>query len=221
MQPSLQWFFLILLSFSFSAVSASEQYSFYITDTEGNPLDGVVIEPIQNSVVRADGLPVAKIDQVNKRFTPEQILIRQGQSVDFPNSDNIRHHVYSFSKAKAFELKLYADTPESPVQFGEHGVVVLGCNIHDTMIGYIFVSNSAESVMTDADGQATLSTSQPIQQFHLWHKHQVIGPERLHELSLADLTRNEQGQYLFDIATEVPPPTDSFEDTFGGYSAAD
>lgn len=220
MQPALQWFILIMLSFSFSVVSAKEQYTFQITDADGMPLEGAVIEPVSGSTINADSLPLAIIDQVNKRFNPQQILISEGQSVDFPNSDNIRHHVYSFSKAKAFELKLYADTPESPVQFNEHGVVVLGCNIHDTMIGYIFVSNSPETVMTDADGKATLISSKPLEQLHIWHKYQVIGPERLHELSLAELTLDEQGQYRYSIVTETPPPTESFEDTFGGISTA-
>lgn len=220
MQPVLHCLLLIVLSFSASVVSAEERYTFFITDAADQPLEDVVIEPVSTPSSINASLPVTKIDQVNKRFKPQQILIERGQSVDFPNSDNIRHHVYSFSKAKAFELKLYADTPESPVNFNEHGVVVLGCNIHDTMIGYIFVSNSSEAVMTGAQGEATLTTAQPVTEVHVWHKNQVIGPERLGEYAIAELTRNLQGHYLIQIDTEEPEPTNSFEDTFGGLSAA-
>jgi hypothetical protein len=141
--------------------------------------------------------------------------------VDFPNSDNIRHHVYSFSKAKTFELKLYADTPEQPVNFPEHGVVVLGCNIHDTMIGYIFVSNSNDTVTTNHTGQATLNTDADISAVRVWHRHQSQGPEKLPLLVLEELDRDEMGRYQIRIETSAPEPTDSFEDTFRGISAAD
>lgn len=220
MRPVLHCLLLIALSFNGAVVSAQERYSFLITDTSGQPLEDVVVEPVSASAAMGSNLAVATIDQVNKRFKPEQIVVEQGQSVDFPNSDNIRHHVYSFSKAKTFELKLYADTPERPVDFNQHGVVVLGCNIHDTMIGYIFVSNSSETVVTDVKGQATLMSSQPLTVVNLWHKNQVIGPEKLREQSLTGLARNQQGQYLIQIAIEESKPTNSFEDTFDGFPTA-
>jgi hypothetical protein len=77
--------------------------------------------------------------------------------VFFPNKDNIRHQVYSFSPAKQFELPLYAGTPAKPVVFDKPGIVVLGCNIHDWMIGYIYVSESPYFAKTGADGKAQLS----------------------------------------------------------------
>jgi len=48
------------------------------------------------------------MDQLNKRFDPELLIIHEGYYVNFPNSDNIRHYVYSFSKVMPFELKLYS-----------------------------------------------------------------------------------------------------------------
>ena len=85
------------------------------------------------------------------------VPVRVGTTVNFPNKDNIRHHVYSFSPPKKFELPLYTRKPAAPVLFDKAGVVVLGCNIHDWMIAYVYVSESAYFAKTGADGKATLS----------------------------------------------------------------
>src|ERR1700683_3553417 len=74
------------------------------------------------------------VDQVDKQFTPYVTPIYVGSRVRFPNKDNIRHQVYSFSPARKFELPLYAGSEAQPVLFDKPGVVVLGCNIHDWMI---------------------------------------------------------------------------------------
>jgi hypothetical protein len=78
-------------------------------------------------------------------------------AVIFPNHDNVRHHVYSFSPAKRFELPLYAGVPAQPVVFDTPGVVVLGCNIHDWMVGYVYVSESPYFAKTRADGKAVIA----------------------------------------------------------------
>src|ERR1700704_3875919 len=71
------------------------------------------------------------VDQVDKQFVPYVKAIFVGSTVRFPNSDNIRHQVYSFSQPKKFELPLYSGTDAPPIIFDKPGVVVLGCNIHD------------------------------------------------------------------------------------------
>jgi len=201
------------------AVSAHAQndYRFYVTDNKGIALSDVVIEPDVASVTNKP-TEVAIIDQIDKQFKPQQILIEAGQLVDFPNSDNIRHHVYSFSKVKVFELKLYADIPESPIQFSEHGVVVLGCNIHDSMIGYIFVSKSTQSVMTGDSGEVTLQTEEAVKQVNVWHAYNTAGPETLLNVNLDSLEQDEQGRYLINMDITPPAPRNSFEDTFSGLS---
>lgn len=213
--------FVFCLSY-FLAVSAYAQtdYTFYVTDNKGLPLSDVIIEP---DIAAVTGAPadVAIIDQIDKQFIPQQILIETGQLVDFPNSDNIRHHVYSFSKAKMFELKLYADTPENPIQFPEHGVVVVGCNIHDSMIGYIFVSKSTQSVMTGERGDVSIQSEQAIKQINVWHANNAAGPETLMNIKLNALKQDENGRYLIKIDIILPAPRNSFEDTFGGLSQQD
>jgi plastocyanin len=88
-------------------------------------------------------LPLAKksavLDQRNRMFVPHVLAVQTGTAVSFPNSDDVRHHVYSFSAAKSFQLPLYKGTPANPEVFDRAGVVTLGCNIHDQMSAYIVV----------------------------------------------------------------------------------
>ncbi|BBN82902.1 methylamine utilization protein [Pseudoalteromonas sp. A25] len=138
-------------------------------------------EPVENAVVELLGAAASKphksvmntpaiMDQVQKQFEPKLLTIVQGQQVSFPNSDDIRHHVYSFSPAKPFELKLYAGTPKAPIVFEQPGVVVLGCNIHDSMVGYIYVANSPAHFVSDKRGKVTLPDS--TRSYFVWHPQQ-------------------------------------------------
>ena len=81
----------------------------------------------------------AVMDQKNRMFVPHVLAVQTGTAVSFPNSDNVRHQVYSFSPAKKFQLPLYAGTPPKPVVFDKPGVVAIGCNIHDQMSAYVVV----------------------------------------------------------------------------------
>src|SRR5882724_11824826 len=114
--------------------------------------------------------PADAVDQVDKQFVPYVKPIYVGSTVRFPNSDNIRHQVYSFSSAKKFELPLYAGTGAPPVVFDKPGVVVLGCNIHDWMIGYIYVSETPFFTKTGPLGTAVI-TDMPAGEYivRLWH----------------------------------------------------
>jgi len=110
------------------------------------------------------------VDQVDKQFVPYVKPIFVGSTVRFPNSDNIRHQVYSFSPAKRFELPLYAGTGAQPVVFDKPGVVVLGCNIHDWMVGYIYVSETPFFAKTGPLGTAVIS-DMPAGEYtvRIWH----------------------------------------------------
>ena len=129
-----------------------------VVDDKGRPVaDAVVVAVPADGPVRLSSRRDAVIDQVDKEFTPKVNVILVGTPVIFPNHDNVRHQVYSFSPAKRFELPLYAGVPAQPVLFDTPGVVVLGCNIHDWMVGYIYVSESPYFAKTRADGKATLA----------------------------------------------------------------
>ena len=98
----------------------------------------------------------AVLDQKNRMFVPHVLPIQTGTAVSFPNSDNVRHQVYSFSPAKRFQLPLYAGTPAAPVVFDRPGVVAIGCNIHDQMSAYVVVVDTPYFARS-ANGRAELA----------------------------------------------------------------
>lgn len=111
-----------------------------VVDDAGRPVAGAVVfleSPAARALVKP--LPQAEVAQEKKQFLPGVLVVPVGTQVHFPNRDSVRHHVYSFSPAKKFELKLYTGTPANPVLFDQPGVVSLGCNIHDRMLGWILV----------------------------------------------------------------------------------
>jgi hypothetical protein len=95
--------------------------------------------------------------QVNRQFQPMVTLVTVGTAVNFPNRDTVRHHVYSFSPVKKFEIKLYVGTPAAPVVFDSPGIAVLGCNIHDTMAAWVLVLETPHFGLTGADGRLALA----------------------------------------------------------------
>ncbi len=134
-------------------------------------------EPVENAVVAIpittqpsdEPLPVAIMDQVDKQFLPHVLIIQKGQQVSFPNSDDIRHHVYSFSSVKPFEIRLYKGSAGPPILFDKAGIGVLGCNIHDNMVGYIYVAEGEQAQSTNANGEVSFSEPLP-ETVAVWHK---------------------------------------------------
>ena len=122
----------------------------------------------------------AEIVQQGKRFIPLMTAVPTGTSISFPNLDTVRHHVYSFSPAKPFELKLYIGTPAAPVVFDKPGVVVMGCNIHDPMVAYVVVSDTPWVGVSDAAGQVRIDGA-PAGEYELeyWHPRWAGGTNEL------------------------------------------
>jgi len=138
------------------AVRAGELRA-HVVDGDAQPLaDAVVVAFPASGRLETEKPGTAVEDQVDKEFVPYVQAIRVGSYVKFPNKDDIRHHVYSFSPAKKFELPLYSGTPASPVLFDKVGVVKLGCNIHDWMIGYLYVTDAPYFGKTAAQGRVEL-----------------------------------------------------------------
>lgn len=98
-----------------------------------------------------------RMAQKDMQFTPFVLLVPVGAEVAFPNLDPILHHVYSFSPAKPFELKLYGRDETRRVRFDKPGLISVGCNIHDDMTGFIRVVDTPFAAKTDTHGQAVVT----------------------------------------------------------------
>jgi len=152
-----------------------------VTDTKGAPVPDAVVyaEPVGGA--KPSRQPRSSvIDQQNQQFVPYVSAIEAGTAVRFPNKDNIRHHVYSFSPAKKFELPLYAGIPAEPVVFDKAGVVTLGCNIHDWMLAYVAVLGTPHFQITRSDGRATLGNlSAGSYKVEAWQPRMKASPDKL------------------------------------------
>ncbi|WP_416396012.1 methylamine utilization protein [Allohahella sp. A8] len=152
---------LLIVSTISNRVAAAE-LEVVVTDLDGRVIPGVAT--VLHDVPAAggagadpiDGNNRIEIDQIDEQFVPLMSVIPRGSNVWFPNSDNVRHHVYSFSEAKPFELSLYHADEAPPVVFGKTGIVLLGCNIHDSMRAAVLVTEQAVYGVTDEHGRVRL-----------------------------------------------------------------
>ncbi len=176
------------------------------SDASGNPLADAVIyalpkagTPIPARVPR----PMA-IEQKDREFVPYVTPVQAGTTVNFPNRDPLLHHVYSFSPAKSFEIKLYSGDAARGILFDKPGTVTLGCNIHDWMIGYILVVESPWFAKTGSDGRALIGEI-PAGEFevHLWHPTQraAIDPKPVK----LDARTSAELEFKIDIAPRKKP----------------
>ena len=161
----------------------------------GHPLpDAVVtVQPVGKKL--PPPAPIhAVMDQMNRMFMPEVVVVPAGSTVSFPNSDSVSHQIYSFSAAKRFQLPLYRGKPYPPVLFDQTGIVILGCNIHDWMIGYIDVTDAPFYGTTDEQGAWSAQLPAGRYQITVWHpRMREESPTLIRELSIdagdrADLT---------------------------------
>jgi plastocyanin len=134
------------------------------------PFAGAVVT-VSAAATRAPVAPVSAIvDQINLAFVPDIIVLPVGSTVEFPNSDSVSHQIYSFSPTKRFQLPLYHGKPYPPVHFDQAGIVTLGCNIHDRMVGYIVVTDAAYFGRTDARGTwSVTNVPRGIYHVRIWH----------------------------------------------------
>ena len=164
-----------------------------VQDSSGKPLADAVayLESAQASkaVIAARPSNLVEIAQVAKQFDPRVSVVPVGTMVSFPNKDAVRHHVYSFSPAKTFELKLYSGTPANPVQFDKAGVAVLGCNIHDNMVAWVVVVDTPHFGRTSKGGPVIIG-GVPAGSYRLrvWHPGLAVGAAALDQAQTVDLS---------------------------------
>lgn len=150
-------------------------------------------EPVADAVVSllpATGAvppPAGEVEvmQKDEQFSPYVTVVQAGGRVVFPNRDTVQHHVYSLSKARKFELPLYAPGSSEAITFDQPGLVTLGCNIHDWMIAYIVVVPTPWFVKTGADGRAGLRAPAGAYRLEIWHP-RLTAPLALDVMLAAD-----------------------------------
>ncbi|WP_291179953.1 methylamine utilization protein [Erythrobacter sp.] len=130
-----------------------------IVDERGVPVRDAVVE-LETSGWRGGRITFPwrmAMAQRNEQFVPGTLVIARGSTVAFPNLDELRHSVYSFSKPARFQIDLYGRDQTRSHTFPVSGSVTLGCNIHDDMSGYIRVVDTPFAAKTDANGYVTLT----------------------------------------------------------------
>jgi plastocyanin len=130
-----------------------------VTDEAGQPLPDAVVSVVAIGATRIAPsalLTTATIDQREETFVPAVTVVQRGGSVMFRNSDRTRHHIYSFSPIRQFE---FVEKPDEaiPVLFDVTGVAAIGCNIHDNMVAYVYVTDAPRAAVTDSQGRAEVA----------------------------------------------------------------
>jgi plastocyanin len=200
-----------------SASAFAHQVTVSVNSNQDTPVYQAVVyvQSEQTISTLADTKQVSVMDQIDRQFVPHILAVQRGTQVVFPNSDSIKHHVYSFSDAKPFELKLYKDINAPPMQFGTAGEVELGCNVHDWMLAYIWVVDTPYFAKTDKRGNALLNVPEGNYTLKVWHPHiqdkldsleQVISVERNHNINLV------LKQDLLEDPSHFKYQTDEFAD---------
>ena len=204
------------------AVSASAaSIAVDVHDPKGAPLADAVVYATPEGREPASASHTAIMDQKNKTFVPHVLPVQVGTAVKFPNSDDIKHHVYSFSPAKTFQLPLYKGTPANPIVFTAPGVVALGCNVHDTMNGYIVVVETPYFEKSDAAGRVEVRNLPPGKySVHVWHPDMKEEPPP----QTVSVAEGERTELVFTVtpapAALTTAPLNKLEDKFKKYGNA-
>lgn len=162
---------LLFALLAWSAPAAAGRLTVQLSDAGGKPLYQAVVvaRPVGAAAVRASAGAELMVQQ-GQSFDPAVMVVAAGAEVGFPNKDRMRHHIYSFSEAKRFEVRLYSGEDVPTVVFDKPGVITLGCNIHDWMRGYIYVADSPYFAVSDATGIAVIEVLPDASyELVLWH----------------------------------------------------
>jgi plastocyanin len=160
----------LLAAFGAASLASGATLVIHVQVPDSRVLPGAVVtaRPLDGPARRPPPLH-AVMDQVERAFAPDLLVIPVGSTVEFPNSDSVSHQIYSFSPARRFQLPLYRGKPYPPVHFDQPGVVTLGCNIHDDMLAYLLVTDAPYFGRTDASGAWSAELPRGRSRVTLWH----------------------------------------------------
>ena len=181
-----------------------------VVDASGHPVRDAVVTlyPAGSAARSAHVSGRYAVAQQNLQFKPFVTIVPLGADVSFPNLDPTKHHVYSFSQAKKFELKLFARDQSRTVHFDKPGVVALGCNIHDQMSAFIFVTDTAWTARTNALGVVSFPDAPTAPaRVAVWHPYLRAPGEQVEEQLAAS-----QRSASFQVRLRPPPPAMAMTD---------
>jgi plastocyanin len=121
----------------------------------------VYLDPAPRAAFDAGDGPRARMDQRNETFVPHVLAIVAGTVVDFPNSDQTYHNVFSLSKTKSFDLGRYAVGRSKAIRFERPGIVRVFCDIHSHMSAFILVFAHRYFAVTDEEGHYRIESVPP------------------------------------------------------------
>ena len=180
-----------------------------ITDVRGAPVAEAVVTVVPRSgtatPARQSAPETRIIDQKNETFIPYVEIFRPGDAVVFHNADHTRHHVYSFAPARQFEFVLTSGQSSAPLQLDQVGVVAVGCNIHDRMITYLYISDAPWIARSAADGRVKIDGLPPGDyEVHVWHPQ--LRPGQADLLRALHITDPEEAKGLAFSLSLLPDP---------------
>jgi len=206
--------YLIAVCFLLARSLGAAELTAHITDTRGTAVADAVVTLVPRGDAAASARPAAAetkiIDQKNETFIPYVETFRPGDNVVFHNSDHTRHHVYSFASARQFEFVLKSGESSEPVRLERAGVVAVGCNIHDRMITYLFISDAPGMARSTADGSVTIDDL-PVGDFdvHVWHPQLRPGrPVPAQTLHIADAGETKDLAFSLSLLPDPRTPAD-------------
>lgn len=169
---------------------------------DGGPVGDAVVSMHSPAAAAAVRPGAETIDQRDAQFVPLVTATTVGSRVHFPNTDDIRHQVYSFSPTKRFELPLYHGTRASPVVFDRPGIVEMGCNIHDWMVAYLVILDTPYHAVSDKSGRAAMDLPAGRYAMRVWHPHLRGGyQESQVEVGAGPMNRN----VTLELAAPIGP----------------
>jgi plastocyanin len=160
----------VLAAVALTTVAHAVPWTVQVRDASGRPLaDAAIAVEVNGQPTQAPPQTMAQMAQRQRQFQPYVLVVQTGTAVSFPNFDTVRHHVYSFSATKTFDIKLYAGTPARPEVFDKPGVATLGCNIHDRMSAHIVVVDTPRFAKSDGAGTAHMDLPPGQHRLLYWH----------------------------------------------------
>jgi plastocyanin len=191
-----------------------------ITSARGAPVaDAVVTVTPQTGTAAPITRPAAEtriIDQKNETFIPYVEIFHPGDSIVFHNSDHTRHHVYSFAPARQFEFVLTSGASSAPLQLEHAGVVAVGCNIHDQMITYLYISDAPWIVRSGADGRVVFDTL-PQGDFNVRVWHPQLRPGQPDPVQALHVDASSDAKELTFSLSLLPDPRTPADHERAGY----